>query len=120
MTIKKRTINILLISAIAIIALFLLQFEGVGDSSLFSTPLTILVRINIILGAFNLIPIPPLDGSKIVMSLLPQDAQQSLARLEPYGFFILVLLLFTGVLDPVIRFMQNIIIGFITVLFSLF
>jgi len=105
---------------IAIIALFLLQFEGVGDSALFSSPLMILVRINIILGAFNLIPIPPLDGSKILMSMLPKEAQQSLARLEPYGFFILVLLLFTGVLDPVIRFMQNLIYGFISLLFSLF
>ena len=75
---------------IAIIALFLLQFEEVGASPAFSTPLTILVAINIILGAFNLIPIPPLDGSKILMSLLPQEAQQNLARLEPYGFFILV------------------------------
>jgi Zn-dependent protease len=92
----------------------------VGDSALFSAPLMILVRINIILGAFNLIPIPPLDGSKILMSVLPQEAQQSLARLEPYGFFILVLLLFTGVLDPVIRFMQNVIYGFISLLFSLF
>ena len=105
---------------IAIIALFLLQFEEVGASPAFSTPLTILVRINIILGAFNLIPIPPLDGSKIVMSLLPQEAQQNLARLEPYGFFILILLLFTGVLDPVIRFMQNVIYGFISLLFSFF
>ena len=105
---------------IAIIALFLLQFQEVGASQAFYTPLIILARINIILGAFNLIPIPPLDGSKIVMSLLPQEAQQNLARLEPYGFFILAILLFTGVLNPVIRFMQNIILGFITLLFSLF
>jgi hypothetical protein len=54
------------------------------------------------------------------MSLLPQEAQQNLARLEPYGFFILVLLLFTGVLNPVIRFMQNVIYGLIKILFSLF
>ena len=105
---------------IAIIALFLLQFEEVSASQAFSTPLTILVRINIILGALNLIPIPPLDGSKILMSLLPHDAQQNLARLEPYGFFILAILLFTGLLNPAIRFMQNVIIGFITLLFSLF
>ena len=105
---------------IAIIAIFLLQFRDVSASPAFSTPLLILAKINIILGAFNLIPIPPLDGSKIVVSLLPQDAQQSLSRLEPYGFFILALLLFTGVLDPVIRFMQNLIYGFITLLFSLF
>jgi Zn-dependent protease len=105
---------------IAIIALFLLQFEEVSASPAFYTPLIILARINIILGAFNLIPIPPLDGSKILMSLLPQQAQQNLARLEPYGFFILAILLFTRVLDPVIRFMQNLIYGFITLLFSFF
>jgi Zn-dependent protease len=105
---------------IAIIAIFLLQFRDVSASPAFSTPLLILAKINIILGAFNLIPIPPLDGSKIVMSLLPQDAQQNLARLEPYGFFILAILLFTGALDPVIRFMQNLIYSFISLLFSLF
>ena len=105
---------------IAIIALFLLQFRAVSASPALYTPLIILARINIILGAFNLIPIPPLDGSKILMSLLPQEAQQNLARLEPYGFFILTILLFTGVLNPVIHFMQNVIYGFITLLFSLF
>jgi Zn-dependent protease len=105
---------------IAIIAIFLLQFREVSASPAFYTPLLILAKINIILGAFNLIPIPPLDGSKILMSLLPQDAQYQLARIEPYGFFILVILLFTGILDPVIRFMQNLIYGFITLLFRLF
>jgi Zn-dependent protease len=78
------------------------------------------VRINIILGAFNLIPIPPLDGSKILMSFLPRESQESFARLEPYGFFILIFLLFSGLLNPVINFMQNLIYGLITVLFSFF
>jgi Zn-dependent protease len=82
--------------------------------------LTIVARINIILGAFNLIPIPPLDGSKVLMSFLPQVAQQKLAMLEPYGFFILAFLLFTGRLNPVIGFMQNLIYGFIALLFKLF
>jgi Zn-dependent protease len=77
------------------------------------------VRINIILGAFNLIPIPPLDGSKILMSLLPERAQQNLAKIEPYGFFILVILLFTGLLDPVISFMQDLIYGMIALLFGI-
>ncbi len=105
---------------IAIIAIVLLRL-GIFDSNpALSAVLPIVVRINIILGAFNLIPIPPLDGSKIVMSLLPQEAQQSFARLEPYGFFILVFLLFTGLLNPVIVFMQNLIYGFIAILLSLF
>ncbi|MDD5195845.1 MAG: site-2 protease family protein [Candidatus Omnitrophica bacterium] len=105
---------------IATIALFLLQFRSINSNHGLYIILTILVSINIILGAFNLIPIPPLDGSKILMSVLPQEAQYNLARIEPYGFFILVFLLFTGLLNPVINFMQNIIYSFIALLFSFF
>ena len=50
---------------IAIIAMLLLQLQSISTNPAFSTLLSIVVRINIILGAFNLIPIPPLDGSKI-------------------------------------------------------
>jgi len=63
-----------------------LQVGSIGANPAFSTILSIVVRINIILGAFNLIPIPPLDGSRILMSVLPLRAQEGLARLEPYGF----------------------------------
>ncbi len=105
---------------IAIIALFLLQFDIINTNPIFSVILPIIVRINIILGAFNLIPIPPLDGSKILMSFLPEDAQENLARLEPYGFFILVFLLFTGLVNPLITFMQNLIYSFIATVVSVF
>ncbi|WAC09046.1 MAG: site-2 protease family protein [Thermodesulfobacteriota bacterium] len=105
---------------IAIIAILLLQFQSLSTNPAFSTLLSIVVKINIILGAFNLIPIPPLDGSKILMGLLPEEAQQGLARLEPYGFFILAFLLITGLLNPVISFMQNLIYGFIALLLSFF
>ncbi|MEI8349979.1 MAG: site-2 protease family protein [Candidatus Omnitrophota bacterium] len=105
---------------IAIIALFLLQFKIMSTNPLFSIMLPIIIKINIILGAFNLIPIPPLDGSKILMSFLPHRAQESLSKIEPYGFFILALLLYTGLLDPVISFMQNIIYILIAVLFGYF
>ncbi len=105
---------------IAIIALIILQFRIANTNLVLSATLPIVVRINIILGAFNLIPIPPLDGSKILMSFLPYQAQESLISLEPYGFFILAFLLFTGLLNPAIAFMQNSIYGIISTLFSLF
>ncbi len=105
---------------IAVIALFLLQFGNMSAYPVSYTLLTIVARINIILGAFNLIPIPPLDGSKVLMSFLPQDAQQQLAKLEPYGFFLLAILLFTGYLSPVIDFMEHAIYGFIALLFKTF
>ena len=54
--------------------------------------------VNAILGVFNLLPIPPLDGSKILAGLLPRSLLRPYLRLERYGFFILLLLLMTGVL----------------------
>jgi Zn-dependent protease len=49
-------------------------------------------QINTVLAVFNLIPIPPLDGSKILMGFLPARYQYGFARLEPYGFFIIIAL----------------------------
>ncbi len=105
---------------IAVTALILLQFSFFNSNPVFLAILPIVIKINIILGAFNLIPIPPLDGSKILMSFLPYRTQESLSRLEPYGFFVLVLLLFTGLLNPAITLMENLIYGGIGFLFSLF
>jgi Zn-dependent protease len=58
-----------------------------------------LLTINVVLAIFNLIPIPPLDGSKILMGLLPQQLSQSYASLERYGFIILFIFIWLGVFD---------------------
>lgn len=54
------------------------------------------VLVNLVIFALNLFPIPPLDGGRIVTSLLPHRASYQFARLEPYGFFIILALLFLG------------------------
>ncbi|MBN1382515.1 MAG: site-2 protease family protein [Deltaproteobacteria bacterium] len=69
-----------------------------------------MAQINIILAAFNLIPIPPLDGSKILMGFLPAHARRSFLRLEPFGFFIIIGLLYFGLLNPVIDFVRELIL----------
>ena len=51
------------------------------------------VLINLVLGIFNLFPIPPLDGSKILLSQLPYNLAKSYQKIEPYGFLILLILL---------------------------
>ena len=104
---------------IATIAILVGQVNLDRADARFFALLPIVARINIMLGAFNLIPIPPLDGSKILTSVLPDGAQRSLARLEPYGFIILVLLLYTGWLDPLIALMEHVIYSSIGFLFSL-
>ena len=75
------------------------------------------VFINAILMALNLIPLPPLDGGRIAVSLLPPRYAYTLSRVEPYGLFILLGLIFTGVLG---LFMWPMIHGLIYVVATAF
>jgi Zn-dependent protease len=72
------------------------------------------VEINVILAIFNLIPVPPLDGSKIVSALLPLRQAYEFEKLQPYGFFILIALVFTNVigyvLDPPMKFVFGVLL----------
>ncbi len=61
------------------------------------------IIINLLLAYLNLIPIPPLDGSRIVASLLPVRQAMQYQKIEPYGFFILLALIFSGALGWLIR-----------------
>jgi Zn-dependent protease len=74
--------------------------------SAYSQPLVLMggagVTINAVLAALNLLPIPPLDGGRIAVSLLPSRWAYNLARVEPYGMFILIALIFTGLLGKLI------------------
>jgi len=104
---------------IATLALLALQAGLVSNESVVAMVLLIVARINIILGAFNLIPIPPLDGSRILLSLLPPGGQRALLGLERYGFILLILLLVSGLLDPVIRAVEHGIIALLRSLLAL-
>ncbi|HOO90007.1 MAG TPA: site-2 protease family protein [Syntrophales bacterium] len=101
---------------LAFLAIFVMQLLSPPSHGIAATMLYYLAHINIILAAFNLIPIPPLDGSKILMGFLPHRLQYTLSRIEPYGFFIIIGLLYFGVLNPLIDFFRWIILSIIGLL----
>ncbi len=95
-------------------------FQGMFDRSVIAThsvvsPLFQMLYVglvlNVVLAVFNLFPIPPLDGSWILQGLLPEDLADLIDSIRPYGFMLLLLLLFTGVfssvIGPIILFVQR-------------
>jgi Zn-dependent protease len=91
---------------LAFTAFFLNRLLSPSPSGVVAPLLYYLAQVNIMLAAFNLIPIPPLDGSKILMGATSGAFQQFLIGLERYGFFIIIGLLYLGVLDPLITFFR--------------
>jgi Zn-dependent protease len=71
------------------------------------------VTINIVIGILNMLPVPPLDGSRVLVGLLPHAFGRLMAQLEPYGLIILLILLATGtlgaILGPPIEWLREII-----------
>jgi Zn-dependent protease len=103
--------------ALLFFQLFFTHSSGVVALLVYNVVLHV-VQINITLAALNLIPIPPLDGSKILMGIVSGRTQYLLARLEPYGFFIIIGLLYLRILDPLIHFIGEMIFAMIGIVLS--
>lgn len=86
-----------------------------AEGNAYADPLMLMSTIGILFNAMlalvNLIPVPPLDGGRLLVGILPYHLADKVARLEPYGFFILMALLLTGILNVLLGLPMHLLIG---------
>ena len=99
---------------IAFLSALLMRIIGTyGILGIFLPLASYLLVINVLLGIFNLLPVPPLDGSHVLRGLLPYNIAQQYDRLSPYGFIIILFLLYSGVLGAVLMPLASVMISWL-------
>lgn len=100
-------------SNLILAAIFGAFIQFLGLPSGLSMMLSVVVYANVLLAVFNLVPIPPLDGSKILYAVLPDSMWKVKQTLEQYGFFILLIFIFFffHLITPMIQFLYLLFVG---------
>lgn len=108
----------LLMGFISVWGYYIFARVGAGNSFLYAVAMFFLyaAQINVMLAVFNLLPIPPLDGSKIVAAVLPDKVYYKYMMYERYIMIALMVLLFIGVLDTPISYLTSILMRFISII----
>ena len=97
---------------------YALQIIGI-DEKFFLAMCNAGMLVNVVMFVFNLFPVPPLDGGRMAVALLPYRFSQPLARVEPYGFFIVMGLVITGIASTIwMRPLMNLTYGFLDIVLT--
>ena len=104
------------LALISVLLLSLLPFLSAFIAEPLAEMLVFSIKINVILMVFNLVPLLPLDGGRVLHALLPKKLQFEFGKTEPYGMIILLVLMFTGILfkiiEPFYSMVIQLLIGF--------
>ncbi|MEK7196114.1 MAG: site-2 protease family protein [Nitrospirota bacterium] len=98
----------------------LLSFAPEGMAATVLEPIAMMLKssiiINVVLASFNLIPIPPLDGGRVVVGFLPHKQAMSFSKIEPFGFIIVIILIYTHIADYFVMPMVNLFLQLLSLL----